>query len=173
MRTKSRRSGFTLPEVLVTVTVVAVLAAVVVPAVTQFAGRGDAPSTASDINAIRTAVTSYVADQRKVPTSLSDLTAYASVLTFSSTATTATYTSKTGYGLQLGNDISSGNDALGTTYIVLIVKGSSQSCQAIDKGIDDGDGSTDGGSTTGNFRYSSNATSCTTGKILLMPRPTL
>ena len=39
MKTRVRR-GFTLPEVLVTVTVVAVLAAVVVPAVTQYVSRG-------------------------------------------------------------------------------------------------------------------------------------
>ena len=48
MKTRVRR-GFTLPEVLVTVTVVAVLAAVVVPAVTQYVNRGNNPATQQDI----------------------------------------------------------------------------------------------------------------------------
>ncbi len=41
---KNVRRGFTLPEILVTVTVVAVLAAVVVPAVTQYVSKGDVAS---------------------------------------------------------------------------------------------------------------------------------
>lgn len=73
MSTKNRRSGFTLPEVLVTVTVVAVLAAVVVPAVAQFANKGDAPATNQDISSVRSAVTSYVADTRRYPTDFYDL----------------------------------------------------------------------------------------------------
>jgi prepilin-type N-terminal cleavage/methylation domain-containing protein len=73
MQTKARR-GFTLPEVLVTVTVVAVLAAVVVPAVTQFASRGNTPATLTDLNAVRSGATSFVADTRTNPQTLYDLT---------------------------------------------------------------------------------------------------
>jgi prepilin-type N-terminal cleavage/methylation domain-containing protein len=68
------RRGFTLPEVLVTVTVVAVLAAVVVPAVTQYASKGDAPSTKADISQLVTAVSAFTSDVRKYPGSLLELT---------------------------------------------------------------------------------------------------
>ena len=69
-----RKRGFTLPEVLVTVTVVAVLAAVVVPAVTQYVGRGNGPATANDISQIQTAITGFIADTRTFPANLADLT---------------------------------------------------------------------------------------------------
>jgi prepilin-type N-terminal cleavage/methylation domain-containing protein len=49
MRKMSSRRGFTLPEVLVTVTIVAVLAAVMVPAVLNQVGKGDVPSVAGDL----------------------------------------------------------------------------------------------------------------------------
>ena len=70
---KSRRSGFTLPEVLVTVAIVAVLAAVVVPAVTQQISKGDAPGFLSSVNSLRTAIASFVADVRKFPGEVSQL----------------------------------------------------------------------------------------------------
>jgi prepilin-type N-terminal cleavage/methylation domain-containing protein len=71
---RSRRSGFTLPEVLVTVAIVAVLAAVVVPSVTQQLGKGDAPALASSIGSLRTSITAFVSDVRKFPRRLSHLT---------------------------------------------------------------------------------------------------
>jgi prepilin-type N-terminal cleavage/methylation domain-containing protein len=70
---RNRRSGFTLPEVLVTVAIVAVLAAVVVPAVTQQLGKGDAPAFTSSVNNLRTAITSFASDVRKLPGEISQL----------------------------------------------------------------------------------------------------
>ena len=70
---RNRRSGFTLPEVLVTVAIVAVLAAMVVPAVTQQLGKADAPSFNASVGSLRTAVTSFVSDVRKWPGDLEDL----------------------------------------------------------------------------------------------------
>jgi prepilin-type N-terminal cleavage/methylation domain-containing protein len=71
---KNGRPGFTLPEILVTVTVVAVLAAVVVPAVTQYVTKGDAPASQQDIEQVRNAATAFTADTRKFPGALTQLT---------------------------------------------------------------------------------------------------
>jgi len=70
---RSRRSGFTLPEVLVTVAIVAVLAAVVVPTVTSQLDKGDAPALQSSIGSLRTGVTAFVTDVKKFPRRLSHL----------------------------------------------------------------------------------------------------
>jgi type IV pilus assembly protein PilE len=124
--TKSiRRSGFTLPEVLVTVTVVAVLAAVVVPAVTQYVSKGDAPSTVQDLDAIRGAVTAYIADTRKYPGNFYQLTVndtakngwsgpYAQ-LNFGTATATGTFTSQ-GYGMVLGPTFTVANGYLSTSF---------------------------------------------------------
>src|SRR5689334_2447968 len=53
------RRGFTLAEVLVTVTIVAVLAAVMVPAVINQVQKGDVPSAGQDMDGIRTAITTF------------------------------------------------------------------------------------------------------------------
>ena len=74
MFNRSRRhGGFTLPEVLVTVAIVAILAAVVVPTVTQQLGKGDGPALASSIGSLRTSITAFVSDVRKFPMRLSHL----------------------------------------------------------------------------------------------------
>jgi len=70
---KSRRSGFTLPEILVTVTVIAVLAAAVVPAVTQYVNKGNAPASQQDIQQLQNAVTGFTADVRHYPGDLQQL----------------------------------------------------------------------------------------------------
>jgi Tfp pilus assembly protein PilE len=57
------------------VTVVAVLAAVVVPAVTQYVNRGNNPATQQDIISLQNAVNGYVADTRSYPGFLSQLSA--------------------------------------------------------------------------------------------------
>jgi len=67
------RRGFTLAEVLVTVTITAVLAAVVVPSVVNQVKKGDAPSFTSEIQAINTAVSQYATDNRALPSALGDL----------------------------------------------------------------------------------------------------
>ena len=68
-----RRRGFTLPEVLVTITIVAVLAAVVVPAVLNQVGKGDNAAVAQDLIAVRTAISTFTSDTRRFPGSLSDI----------------------------------------------------------------------------------------------------
>lgn len=70
---RNRRSGFTLPEVLVTVAIVAILAAVVVPAVTQQISKGEDGQIAGGLQGLVTGATSYSADVRRYPLFLSDL----------------------------------------------------------------------------------------------------
>lgn len=69
----AKRSGFTLPEVLVTVAIVSVLAAIVVPTVTSQIGKGDETQFQTTISNIRTGVTAFVSDTRKFPRRVSQL----------------------------------------------------------------------------------------------------
>ncbi len=67
------RRGFTLPEVLVTIAIIAVLAAVVVPAVLNQVSKGDTAALAGDVGALRTAITSFTTDTRHYPRTIGDL----------------------------------------------------------------------------------------------------
>ena len=58
------RGGFTLIETIVTVGLLAVLAAFVIPTVIQKAGAGDPVKVASDVTAIRTALETFQSDVR-------------------------------------------------------------------------------------------------------------
>src|SRR5437870_5002427 len=163
MSTKRSRSGFTLPEVLVTVTVVAVLAAVVVPAVTQYASKGDTPAFRQAYNSLGTAITTYVTDKKAYPTKLSDIAAYAGGFTVSGTANTDTGTSP-GYGsLTLKNLLETTDKTIsGASYLTALVTtaAAGYSCRAIDKAIDDGNGSDDTFKGSGIFQYGTDATPC-------------
>ena len=69
-----RRTGFTLPEVLVTIAIIAIIAAAVVPAVTSQIAKGEETTVASAVGTIRTSLTTYVSDMRAFPSRLSQLT---------------------------------------------------------------------------------------------------
>jgi prepilin-type N-terminal cleavage/methylation domain-containing protein len=71
---KKRRSGFTLPEVLVTIAIVAIIAAAVVPAVTSQIAKGDEATAVSAIGTARTALTTFMSDVRSFPSRVSQLT---------------------------------------------------------------------------------------------------
>lgn len=150
MKMHRRRSGFTLPEVLVTVTVVAVLAAVVVPAVTQYVGKGDAPATQTDLNEIRNSIAAYVADTRKYPGTFYDLTAGGSgtvtgwkgpynTLSLTGATGAGTFTSA-GLNVKLGAAFTNSGGYLTTP---LVFNSSTATCQDLwnlDKNIDGGTG---------------------------------
>jgi prepilin-type N-terminal cleavage/methylation domain-containing protein len=68
-----RRNGFTLPEILVTVTVIAVLATAVTPAVSQYVNTGNAPASQQDIQQLQNATAGFTADVRHYPGDLQQL----------------------------------------------------------------------------------------------------
>lgn len=78
-----RRAGFTLAEVLVTLAIIAVMAAVLLPALNSQLSKGDTGRLASDLTNIQTAAQAFVSDVHRYPTSVTELTA---AITSTSTA---------------------------------------------------------------------------------------
>jgi prepilin-type N-terminal cleavage/methylation domain-containing protein len=74
LTTRIRRPGFTLPEVLVTVSMVAILAAAVVPAVVGQLQKADVGRIGDDALAVQGAVQQFAADVRKLPANIGELT---------------------------------------------------------------------------------------------------
>lgn len=70
---RSRR-GFSLAEVLVVLSILAILAAVLVPAVAGQIGKSDATRAIQDMTAIRTGVEQFLADVHRYPGKVSHLT---------------------------------------------------------------------------------------------------
>jgi prepilin-type N-terminal cleavage/methylation domain-containing protein len=68
-----RIKGFTLIEVLVTVVIIGVLAAVVIPAVTSQVGAGDSSRVVSDLNNLRTGIENFDIAVRQFPGDVDDL----------------------------------------------------------------------------------------------------
>src|SRR5881398_2325208 len=73
-RQKSFRRGFTLAEVLVTLAIVAIMAAVLLPALNQQIAKGDTGRLASDLTNIQTAAQAFLSDVHRYPATLSQLT---------------------------------------------------------------------------------------------------
>jgi prepilin-type N-terminal cleavage/methylation domain-containing protein len=71
-----RRAGFTLVETIVTVGLIAVIAAFVIPTVIQKAGAGDPVKVQNDLNTVRTAMETFATDVKNgFPHQISTLTA--------------------------------------------------------------------------------------------------
>ena len=73
LKNRSSRAGFTLPEVLVTVAIVAILAAIVVPTVTNQISKGDDTNITTNVSSLQSAITAFVSDVRKFPSRLQQL----------------------------------------------------------------------------------------------------
>lgn len=71
-----RRDGFTLVETIVTVGLIAVIAAFVIPTVIQKAGTGDPVKVQNDLNTVRTAMETFATDIKNgFPRQINSLTA--------------------------------------------------------------------------------------------------
>lgn len=73
-RTTPRRLGFTLAEVLVTLAIIAVMAAVLLPALNSQLSKGDTGRLASDLTNIQTAAQAFVSDVHRFPATTTQLT---------------------------------------------------------------------------------------------------
>jgi prepilin-type N-terminal cleavage/methylation domain-containing protein len=71
---KSARKGFTLAEVLVTLSIIAIMAAVLLPALNSQIGKGDAGRVASDLTNLQTGAQAFLSDVHRYPSSVTHLT---------------------------------------------------------------------------------------------------
>ena len=76
---KSGEKGFTLIELLVVISILGVLAAVAVPNVASFMGKGNTAAIATNVAAIQTAVDAYAADHAGSYAAVTQTTAAATV----------------------------------------------------------------------------------------------
>jgi prepilin-type N-terminal cleavage/methylation domain-containing protein len=180
-RSMRRWLGFTLPEVLVSITLVGLLAAVVIPTIAGQVKKGDSSHVGDDMLAIRGGVEQFLSDVRKYPNTIGELTSLIKTsgtvpLTGTATAFLSSdsvrwrgpYVNKdsaaataTGFGLTIGGMFetdtlaASGftSTASGQRYVVATISGmDSASWALIDQQFDDGV------ALTGTIRYSSSGT---------------
>lgn len=71
---KKETRGFSLAEVLVTLSIIAIMAAVLLPALNSQIGKGDAGRVASDLTNIQTGAQAFLSDVHRYPASLTHLT---------------------------------------------------------------------------------------------------
>lgn len=99
MKSRRSRRGFTLAEMLVTVSIIAVLAAVVVPSVAGSLFKGDAGRVVSDLTNVRGAIEQFLSDVRRYPGRTGDLTALITVTGTDINSTTPAVVATNTYGV--------------------------------------------------------------------------
>src|SRR5205823_5856092 len=69
-----KRSGFTLAEVLVTIAIIAIMAAVLLPALNSQLSKGDTSRIASDLTNLQSGIQAFVSDLRRYPSTTTQQT---------------------------------------------------------------------------------------------------
>lgn len=164
------RGGFTLAEILVTLAILGILVAVLVPTVTQQVRKADVNAVSSDLTNLRGGVEAFLADVRRYPASLADLVVGDSVgndisdvviPTGLKNAWNGPYIDKidvvngmpTGFGGQISPAFST-TSAEGNSYLTISVTGVAESDFAdVDEVIDGGTAN----SSTGRLRWAAAA----------------
>jgi prepilin-type N-terminal cleavage/methylation domain len=72
-RSRSGRAGFTLAEVLVTIAIIAIMAAVLLPALNNQLSKGDTSRVASDLTNLQSGVQAFFSDIRQYPSTTDEL----------------------------------------------------------------------------------------------------
>lgn len=70
----TRKIGFTIAEILVALSILAILAAVLIPSLSSHVIRSDAGRIASDLTALQTAIQSFSSDVHRYPLNTTELT---------------------------------------------------------------------------------------------------
>lgn len=175
------KSGFTLAEVLVTIALIAVLAAVLLPALNKQLGKGDASRVASDLKAIETGINTFYDDVHRYPSDITHLTTpittsqtdifgnvYSSV---NVTKWKGPYVQKdvvsaTGLG-SISSGFTRAAGANGGTYIIVSVTGiTNDDFAKIEDTLDEGNNSSTS-STSGVVHYSSTNSTLTYFAVVL------
>jgi prepilin-type N-terminal cleavage/methylation domain-containing protein len=162
-----QKRGFTLGEVLVTVAIVAVLAAVVIPSIGSQITKGELGRTTSDLLTMRSAIEQFLGDVRKYPRNVQQLTTspVASTAGWTDLVNTAQYTAQevarwrgpyinkdssaaltTGYGLSIQPlfetitlGVTGTTNGTGIKYAAVIIQSMDQAtATSLDVAMDDG-----------------------------------
>jgi type IV pilus assembly protein PilE len=173
---EASRRGFTLAEVLVTLAIVAIMAAVLLPALNQQISKGETGRLASDLTNIQTAVQAFVSDVHRYPATLSQLTNSvgstdinnASIPTALQAKWKGPYISRdvigtTGAGGTISNAFTTTTSSTISFLTVTVSNIAPSDFTNIENTLDDG---TSASSTTGIIRYSSPSSTLT---FLAMP----
>ena len=73
MKRRSKKRGFSLAEILVSVAIMAVIAAVVIPSIGGQLNKGDTGRVTGDLTSVRGAVEQFLADVRRYPSAMVQL----------------------------------------------------------------------------------------------------